>query len=329
VTTTATGAWPSWNVRSRLRMRHFEMLVALGEHASIHKVSRELNMSQPAASKLLREIERAFGVPLFERTRRGVAPNRYGEAVVERARVMLGILDGTRDTLAAIAGGLEGAVNVGVYAVAAPVLLPRALEVLRQRGWRGRVRAEEGSAELLLGSLRRGALDCVLGRLPEEGELADLSFEPLYEEPIVIAAGPDHPLARRRRIDWAEAAACEWILPSPAAPLRRVLQAWFARLGLAMPRCLLESVSIPANVTAVRESQALVVLPGGVAGHYSRLGLVRVLPLGIDSALPPVAVILRKGEQRTAALEAFLEAVRKAAQGTAAARGRTRRPPAI
>ena len=320
---TAAGAWPTWNVRSRLRMRHLEMLVALGEHASIHKVSRELNMSQPAASKLLREIERAFGVPLFERTRRGVAPNRYGEAVVERARVMLGILDGTRDTLAAIAGGLSGAVNVGVSAVAAPVLLPRALMLLRERGLGGRVRVEEGSAELLLGSLRRGALDCILGRLPEEGELADLSVEPLYEEPIVIAAGPDLPLARRRRIAWADAADCEWILPSPAAPLRRVLQAWFARLALPVPRCRFESVSILANVTAVRESQALVVMPGGVAEHYSRLGLVRVLPLSIESALPPVAVILRKGEPRTAALEAFLEAVR------AAARGRTRRPPAI
>ena len=55
---TRKSAWPT---RTRLRVRHFELLVALGAQASVHAAIRALNMTQPAASKLLREAEEAFG----------------------------------------------------------------------------------------------------------------------------------------------------------------------------------------------------------------------------------------------------------------------------
>lgn len=307
----SSAAGPGERLLDRLRVHHLRLLVALSEERGIHRVGRRLGMTQPAASKLLREIERAFGVTLFERTRRGVTPNRHGTAVVERARLMLGVLDGTWDTLAAITGGVVGAVSVGVYAVAAPVLLPRALEVLHRRGAALRVRLEEGSPESLLAALRRGQLDCVVGRVLEDEGTADLVIEHLYVEPIVVAVGPDHPLAKRRRIAWQDTFAYRWILPPPGAPLRRALQDWFGHRNLPMPECVLESVSILANVTVARESKTLVMLPGGVAEHYARLGLVHILPLEFESTR--VCVATRRGEEPSGALTALLVAVRAAA----------------
>lgn len=301
----------------RLRVLHLRLLVALAEERGIHRAARSLGMTQPAASKLLREIERAFATPLFERNRRGVAPNPAGAAVVERARLMLGVLDGTQETLTAIAAGAVGTVRVGVLAVAAPVLLPRALDVLARRdGPHGaglRVRLEEGSPESLLGLLRRGDLDCVVGRMVEDESSADLAIEYLYREPIVLVAGPDHPLARRRKLDWPDTVGYPWIMPPPGAPLRRALRDWFARRNLALPPCELESVSILANVTVARQSETLVMLPGGVAGHYESLGLIRILPLEFEST--PVSAATRRGEPRGPALSLLLDAIRIASAG--------------
>ena len=73
---------PAWPARTRLRVRHFELLVALGAQASVHAASRALNMTRPAASKLLKEAEEAFGATLFERARSGVTPTIQGEVAL-------------------------------------------------------------------------------------------------------------------------------------------------------------------------------------------------------------------------------------------------------
>jgi len=295
----------------RLKLRHLELLAALDGGASVHAAARALVVTQPAASKLLREAEAAVGTRLFERSSRGVVATAAGTALIARARRLIASLDGARDELDAVAAGARGLARVGIYAVAAPVLVPRALAWLRARGQPLRVRVEEGGADALLGALREGALDAVIGRVLDSDDTGDFDIEPLYAEPIVVAARPGHALARRgRRISWPQAAACDWVMPQPNAPLRRVFSAWLARRGLAEPRCLFESVSILANITVVRESDALVMLPSGVAEHYSALGLVRVLPLPFESNLPPVSLLTRRGEPPEPVLAAFAEALR-------------------
>ena len=314
----------AWTARTRLRVRHFELLVALGAQASVHAASRALNMTQPAASKLLKEVEEAFGATLFERARSGVKPTIQGELAVERARLLLKQLEGTHDALAALAEGHTGIINVGIYAVAAPVLLPAIIALLRKRGSRLRVRIEEAATGALLLGLREGRLDCVIGRLQEEAT-DDLLCQPLYDEDIVLVARPGHPLARKRRLDWQDAMRHEWILPPPGTPLRAILRTRFANLGLPEPACTLESVSLLTNVSVISQSDAVVMLPAGVALHYERLGLVQRLALQLPSALPPVGVILRKALDHSAALAAFLAVLADASGKTRpGSRGTTR-----
>lgn len=302
-------AWPRSHVRARMRIRHLELLAALDAGGSVHAASRRLNLTQPAASKLLREIEGMFGVELFDRSRSGVTATAHGRAVIERAGLMLNLLDGTGATLAAIAGGLEGVVHVGAYAVATPVLLPGVLRLLRESGRATRVRIEEGSSDTLIAALRRGELDCVIGRVPEDVALDDLDIQPLYDEPIVLVCRPGHRLARRRGLTWADAHDCEWILPAAGAPLHRLLRSRFATMGRGMPESRVESVSVLANVSIVSGSDTLVMLPRDIAEHYKASGMIRILPLRLDAPLPPVSAILRKVAPGDAALRSFLEAL--------------------
>ncbi|MCK9507092.1 MAG: LysR family transcriptional regulator [Pigmentiphaga sp.] len=96
-------------IRSRLRLRHLDLLEALHTLRSVHKAAAQLGMTQPAASKLLVELEDAFGVPLFTRSHRGITPTPYGTALVQKVGVLLADLDGAREEIAALTRGAKRA----------------------------------------------------------------------------------------------------------------------------------------------------------------------------------------------------------------------------
>jgi len=319
---------PAHRLRGRLRFRHLELLVALGEHASLHQASRALAMTQPAASKLLREIEAMLGARLFERSHTGAVPTASGAALIARARLLLGLLDGTREEIAAIEGGATGRVRLGVIAVAAPVLLPRTAGLLAARAPGVVLSVKEGGVDMF-DELRHGELDGVIGRIAEGDQGGDLIVERLYDEPAVVVVRPGHPLARRpRQATWPKALGFPWILPPPGSPILRPLQAWLARNDLDLPRSRFESVSVLANIALLRESDLLGLLPSRVAQRYAELDLVRILPLPLPLSLPPVALIRRRGEAPSPAFEALLEALRAAARERRPAAEAPQRTPA-
>ncbi|HVL36255.1 MAG TPA: LysR family transcriptional regulator, partial [Burkholderiales bacterium] len=97
----------------RLKLRQLLLLRALGETRNLRRSASALNLTQPAATRLLQELEAALGLQLFERSRRGMAPTPYGEAMIRHARAVLADLDGAREELAALAEGSQGRVVVG------------------------------------------------------------------------------------------------------------------------------------------------------------------------------------------------------------------------
>lgn len=303
-------------VRGRLRFKHLELLAKLGEVANLHAASETLSMTQSAASKLLREIEDIFGARLFERSRTGLAANPAGVALVAHARLLLGLVDHASEDLDAIGSGATGLVRIGVTAVAAPVLLPRAVKALRRTHPGIIVSVQEGGPELVA-ELRSGNLDFVLGRFNADDSGPGLAIERLYEEPIVAVVRPEHPLLRLLRpLKWPQTVGFDWVFPPRGAPMRTALRAWFARHDLAIPFSTFESVSVMANITWVRESDAISILPAGVASHYAALGLVKVLPLALDLAQPPVVLLHRRTPPFTGAAAAAADAIRQVAQDT-------------
>ena len=81
-----------WFIRARLKTRQLLLLVAMEEEGNIHGAAQVLNMTQPAASKLLKDLEDMLEVRLFERLPRGVRPTWYGETMIRHARMALASL---------------------------------------------------------------------------------------------------------------------------------------------------------------------------------------------------------------------------------------------
>ena len=308
-----TSPLPSdWFLRSRLKMRHVLLLAAIDEQRSLHKAAAALHMTQPAATKLLADLETLLELRLFERTARGLTPTAHGESLVRHAKAMLGTLDHARAELSAISEGATGRIAMGTLLVVAPVLAPRALAVFKRANPRVTVQVQEGSLATLLPLLRHGELDLIVGRLTSDFDSRGLRFETCYDEPMCVVVREGHPLARLRRLKLAGLAAEDWILPGPETAYRQRVDAAFRQAGVDPPSRLVESVSILTNAALLQQTDMLGVMPVNVARHYTGAGALAVLDVVLPPPSGPVGTITRAGAVSNPVLEQLLQALRDA-----------------
>lgn len=307
------------HLRARLRFKHLELLVKLGESASLHRASSALSMTQSAATKLLQEVEQMVGAQLFERSRRGVEPTSSGKALIARAQLLLNLLQGAHEEVAAIEQGATGHVRIGISANAATTILTSTLTRLQSDSPGVVLCAYERGPEML-DELRRGEFDCVVGRLPAHADGPDLVSERLYDEPVCIVVRKSHPLTRLgAKLAWTDALAYDWILPHEEGAIQKALHMWFVRNRLTPPRSRFRSVSIQANIAVVQDSDTVALLPAGVAQRYEAQKLLSILPLKLPVKLPPVALIMRRAEEPSPATATFIAALKLSARQQRAA----------
>ena len=303
-------------LRSNLKLRHLQMLVALDQFRHLGRASEFLSQTQPAVSKSLAEVERMFGLTLFTRSTRGTEPTSFGEAVVRFARSVLSDFARTRDEIDAVASGAAGRVSVGAMVVATPGVVAGAVERLKRQSSLTTVHLEEGDLTRLLPRLRTGELDLIVSRLEPGYAAPDLTMEPLYEEPMRIVVRPDHALAtarKPRQAPWAALARMPWVMPPPWASSRIKLNQLFYAQQLDPPSDVIESASFLVTLTFLRQRGAAAFVADNVARYLAREGLAAVLPIDIPIELPPVGLMTLRQRRPTPAAEQFMANCRAAA----------------
>jgi len=296
----------------RLKLRQLLLLRALAESGNLRRSAAALSLTQPAATRMLQELEETLGLRLFDRSPRGMAPTPYGEAMIRHAGAVLADLDSAREELAALAEGSHGRVAVGTLMSTSSLLLPRTIARAKARAPRLQVFVQEGTHEHLLDALLKGDLDLMLGRvLPGTAQDA-ITVEILYREEFRVVCGTANPLAGRRA-KLGELVDRPWILPPAQVPLRQRLDALFLSQTGRRPADLVESVSVLTNLTLLRESSALGVLPAETARQYAKLGVLAELGVSLKGILGPVALVTRRNHARSPAAEAFLGVLRAVA----------------
>jgi len=282
-----------WALRARLKLRHLLLLSALDETGSAHAAAEQLNIAQPAASKLLKELEDALGVPLFERLPRGMRPTWYGEVMVRHARQALAGLTLANEELNALKAGRYGQVGVGAITSPALALLPPAVARVKLEQPGLRVGVEIESSPVLLNRLREGKLDIVVGRFFAGEDTSQFRYERLSGEPIAAVARPGHPLLRSQRLTLADIAEAGWIVPSAGSVLRQRFDLMFQEAGLAPPFNVIESAAILFVTRTLEQTDMLCVMAAEVARYYASHGVVGVLPLPLPCHMDDFGLITR------------------------------------
>ena len=298
-------------LRSNIKLRHLQLIVALDEFRHLGKTASFLTVTQPAVSKMLTEVEDMLGMQLFDRSRRGTEPTTAGISLVRFARSVLAEYERTRDEILALEKGVAGRTRIGFMVVAMPTLLAPAIAQLKSESNAAIVSMDEGDLTHLLPKLRLGEIDLFVGRLEPGYASPDLVTEALYEEPMTIVARPNHPLASKKSVQWKDLINQRFIVPPSWASLRVKLEQQFFKNNLHPPVDIVETASFLGQLTFITNQNALALMARSVAEHFAKSGLVKPLKLDVPIDVPPVGFITVQGRKPTPITQRICEIMRQ------------------
>ena len=301
-------------LRKGLKLSHLRLLAALADVEQLTLAAATIGISQPAASRLVAEIERIIGSAVHERTGRGIGLTAMGRALALRAqRVRLELDDAARD-LAEIAMGGIGHVRIG--AVTGPALdrvLP-ALHTERLRHPNVTVEVAVSPSDMLCEQLSAGRLDFAVGRLPEGPQSEPLTFLPMEGEPVALIARRGHPLLRRPSPLMAEEALeYDWVMPSPDSLLTRSVVTRLTALGLPKPTQRLLTASFLLTLAVLQQSDAIAAVSHATAVQFASgdAAAFDLLPLDLGIEVEPFGLITRQRVSLTPASQRLADLILK------------------
>ncbi len=181
-----------------IKLKDLRYLVAVADTGHFGKAAERCFVSQPTLSAQLKKLEDYLGVPLIERQPKGALLTPAGSEIVARARRIIEASDEVVDIARTHKDPLAGRLRVAFLPTIGPYLLPIVVPKLRKALPRLDLMLYEYQTAPMLEKLRAGELD--LGILALPIEIDGLTTRPLYDEPFIVAAPSNHPLAERKQI---------------------------------------------------------------------------------------------------------------------------------
>lgn len=299
---------------TRLKLRQLRLLVAVGSHGNIQNAARELGVSQPAATKMIQDLEINFEVKLFNRTNRGVVPTVFGETLIRHGKLIFSQVSSAAQELDDLNEGNSGRVVIGTLLAASTKLLPAAITTVLHERPKIAIKINEGTNEILMPALLSGEIDLVVGRLPSHRHRDKLKQEKLFEDRVIAVVGNDHPLAQRASVPFDQIKPYGWILPPLETTLRRQLDQFFIAQGQYTPPFAIESVSYLANRALLQSSDWIGLMPAEVVQQDVENGYLTALDWNVPFGQSPIGLTYRSDNSLSPAGHAFKSALHRAAR---------------
>ena len=299
---------------ARLRYKHLLLVATLGRLRNLHQTSTAMHMSQPAATRMLGEIEKVFGCRLFERGARGMTPTTIGEMLIDFANNALTRLDRCAEEINRYQLGGRGQLTVGTIMGAAPDLVAKAVITMKRDRPMLQFRLMGETSDQLVELLEQGKVDIAIARYVTSIQHNQFDFEPLGNETLVTVVRKDHPLCRQQLPPLASLIEeWPWILQPTSTPARQALEKEFEAAGLVSPRDIIECGSIFAALQLVQQSDCLMVMAETVLRDHLDANLITRLPLSLGRALAPFGLLTRKNTIYEKPINEFCEILRQTA----------------
>jgi DNA-binding transcriptional LysR family regulator len=302
---------------AELSLTGLRVLREVAARGSFTGAAESLGYTQSAVSRQVAALEAAAGAALFERGARGVSLTDAGSALLPRAGAVLDEVDAARRELEGLSARATGRLRVGAFPTAVAALLPRALASFRAGQPGVEVSLRAGSTPSQLRRIGAESADvAVVGVLPGGRLQRDqlIALEHLVDDPLLLAVGRDHRLARRRTVDLDELAFESWIAAGPKAD-DTFLGAW--EWAEWRPRVDFVAREWTAKLGLVAANLGVTLVPGLAAGAVRPdVALVRIR--SERAATRQVLVATRAGSEQISPVPAFVERLHEAAAELAA-----------
>jgi DNA-binding transcriptional LysR family regulator len=302
------------SLRLHLNTRQLTLLVHLDEDPRLSRAASAAGLTQSAASKLLRQVEMALDVKLFERHARGVIPTRYGEILLRHARLALSELGLAHEGILALKTGVSGKAAVGTVTHPGTSLIPMAVARMKQRHAGILINVDVDSSRQLVQRLLQGSLDIVLGQELDPQGADEVVYEPLAgDEPHAIIASARHPLAGRKDLQLEDLVGQPWILPPAGSLLRDKVAARLVERGMPLPTNIVETTSLPLITALLQQSNMVAALPQEAVQSSCEAGHLTVLLGDLTLGVGAFGLITRRNHKLSQAAQIMLSTLRELA----------------
>ena len=180
-----------------MELRHLRYFVAVGEELNFRRAAERMHVAQPPLSAQIKNLEAELGVRLLDRNSHRVALTAAGEVYLDRARRILRDTEDATQAVRRAARGETGRLSIGFVASLGHGILPSVLRAYRQRYPEVELNLAEMESSAQVERLLRRQLDLAIIGLGLAKESADLEFETMAQEQLIVALPEEHPLARR------------------------------------------------------------------------------------------------------------------------------------
>ncbi len=297
---------------TRLKLRQLRLLVAVGRQGNIQNAARELGISQPAATKMIQDLELDFEVKLFTRTNRGVHPTVFGDTLIRHGKLIFAQVSNAAQELDDLSEGNAGRVVIGTLLAASTGALPEAIDIVLSERPNVAIKITEGTNEVLIPQLLSGEIDLVVGRLPAHRYRNKITQETLFDDTVQAVVGAQHPLARQPGLSFADIKPYGWILPPLETTLRRQVDQFFIREDQYIPHLSIESVSYLANRSLLQARDVICLMPAEITAHDVDSGQLCRLDWEVPFGTGPIGVSYRSDASLSPAGQAFKAALHQA-----------------
>ena len=286
-------------IKAGLKLSHLRLILAIADSGQVSAAADALSISQPAASRMLHEVESLLKAPLCQRAARGVEMTRFGEAMAKRARsILLEIREASRE-ITELKTGYGGSVNMG--SVTGPAISLAVPAIQRVRGMYPaiQINCHIEASNVLARELLSARYDFVIGRLPDEFNSRDFEARSLGVEKSCLVVRAGHPLLDVPAPGLAELRKFEWVFQPQGALLRRSIERLFIDSSVPLPDNIVSTPSVLLTMAMVVKSDAVAPIARDVAefiaGTSGRIGEIAMLEPGFEIGLEPYSLITARG----------------------------------
>jgi LysR family transcriptional regulator, low CO2-responsive transcriptional regulator len=209
-------------------LRQLRVFEAVARHNSYTRAAEELHLSQPAVSMQVRQLEDEIGLPLFERLGKQVVVTEAGREVFHYSRAIGQSLREMEELLESLKGVSRGSLCIAV-ASTVNYFAPRLMAIFQQRHPGIGLRLDVTNRESLVQMLDSNSVDLVLMGVPPRH--VEVESEAFMDNPLVVIAPPDHPLAGERAISLARLAEEVFVMREEGSGTRQAMERFFSERG--------------------------------------------------------------------------------------------------
>ena len=242
---------------AKLLPKHFRLIRAIADHLQLSIAARKLSMTQPAASRMLAEIERIVGSPIFERHPKGMQATPIGEVLARRATGVLFGIDETLREIESFKSGKTGSVRVGAVTGGAVAFVVPALQTLKAEIEGADIRLEVEPSAALIAGLMAGDYDFALCRILPSVDPGEFEILRGRTEEIDFLVRSGHPVAQIDDPSLADLAGFPWVIQPPGTPMRQSVEETFLLHGIPLPKEIINTTSLLVMIACLSISDAI------------------------------------------------------------------------